>query len=169
MSGSKISCLHCKAQFYSSAAQPKCGVCDKAFCPNCNACECTNFKVQITKKNQSIGLKDIITIKENQLIEISATLSPLKGQTPVTTKNGNVLKTEFELSDDHQKIPLIIWGPVPEKLFPYRYEYTNFVFSGLKKKVFNGKPVLVASRTTKYYVNNLKMKPLDYFLSQSAY
>ena len=165
---SKISCLHCKALFYSTN-QSICGVCDKAFCPNCNSCGCTNSRTVLqTKKSPQISLKEINNINENQVIEISATLSPLIGQTPVITHNGNILKTEFELSDDHQKIPLIIWGPVPEKLFPYRYEYTNFVISGLKKKIFNGKPTLVASKSTKYYVNNLKMRPLDYFLSQSA-
>lgn len=58
------------------------------------------------------NLKDLKQLKENQNLEITATLSPLIGQTPVPTKNGSILKTEFELSEDHEKVPLIIWGPV---------------------------------------------------------
>lgn len=167
MSKGKITCSRCKAQYYSKN-KLTCGVCDQPFCPNCNACECTTIST-ITKlqKKQIVTLKDLQQVKENQILEISATLSPLKGQTPVPTKNGILLKTEFELSEDHQKVPLIIWGPVPEKLFPTRYEFTNITISGLKKKNFNDKIMLVASKATKYYQNSLRTKSLDYFISES--
>ena len=168
MSRNKISCSYCKAIFYKSN-QATCGTCGKTFCPNCNACECTSRQSEFSRKIKNIGLKDAITLKENDIVEITATLSPLKGQSPVNTPTGTILKTEFELSDEHTKVPLIIWGPVPEKLFPFRYEYTNFVFSGLKKKNFNNKTVLVASKSTRYYANSLKVKPLDFFISESLY
>ena len=169
MSKNKIMCLKCKAQFYSSY-KPVCGTCDKPFCPNCSSCKCTNSSLSLASHSKRVlQLKDINKIHEDQVVEVNATLSPLIGQTPTQTSNGIVLKTEFELTDDHQKVPLVIWGPVPERLFPYRYEYSNLTISGLKKRVFNGKPVLIASKQTKYFVNNLRTKPLDYFISESVY
>ncbi len=167
MSQSKITCLNCKAQFYSNN-KIVCGVCDKPFCPNCNTCNCTYVSNTLnSKKKLIISLRDLEKVKENQILEITAILSPLIGQTPVPTTKGIILKTEFELSEDHQKVPLIIWGPVPEKIFQTRYEFTNITISGLRKKSFNGKISLVATKTTKYYSNNLKTKSLDYFISES--
>ena len=168
MKNGKITCFRCKAQFYFKN-QPLCGTCNKTFCPNCQSCECSklNFSLNLQKK-QVIMRKDIDQISEVQLLDIKSMISPLKGQTPIKTQKGPLLKTEFELSDDHVKVPLIVWGPVPEKLFPYRYEFTNLTISGLKKKIFNGTTTLVASKRTKYYLNTLKTKSLDYFISESV-
>lgn len=168
MKNGKITCFHCKAQFYFKN-QSLCGTCNKPFCPNCQSCQCTKFSYSLNqKKRQVVTLKEINQLPEGQPLEITALISPLKGQTPIKTQNGPLLKTEFELSDDHIKFPLIVWGPVPEKLFPYRYEFTNLTISGLKKKIFNGTTVLVASKSTKYYLNTLKTKSLDYFISESV-
>ena len=167
MKKGKIICFKCKAQFYSNN-KSLCGTCNKPFCPNCNACDCTNIiRSERMRQKQITSLKELNQASEDQILEISATMSPLIGQSTISTKEGKLLKTEFELSDDQVKIPFIIWGPVPEKLFPYRYEFTNLTISGLKKKSFNGTTILVASKGTKYYLNNLKTKPLDYFISQS--
>ena len=169
MTKTKNTCNICKAQYYATN-QLKCGICDTTFCPNCSSCSCTSSRSsQNALKKQVINLKDLNQVKESQVLEINATLSPLIGQTPIATQNGTILKTEFELSDDHQKVPLIIWGPVPEKLFSFRYEFTNLTISGIKKRIFNGKQVLIASKSTKYYINNLKTKSLNYFISESIY
>lgn len=169
MKKNKIICRQCKAGFYPTN-QPVCGTCDKPFCPNCSACSCNvTLNNQFLRKKTLINLQDINRINEGQILEINATLSPLIGQTPTHTHQGVILKTEFELLDDNQKIPLVIWGPVPEKLFPFRYEYSNITISGLKKKIFNGKPILVASKLTKYFINNTRTKPLEYFISESSY
>lgn len=167
MKHGKIVCKNCKAQFYSTN-KTLCGICGKPFCPNCNACSCTTISIsEIKKPKHLVSLKELNQVSENQLLEISAVLSPLIGQSPVSTKEGMLLKTEFEISEEQVKIPLIIWGPVPEKLFPFRYEFTNLTISGLKKKSFNGKTTLIASKGTKYYLNNLRTRSLDYFISQS--
>ena len=169
MSNNKIICVSCKALFYASN-KTVCGICDEPFCPNCSACKCTNIQdAGTTQKKIQMNLKDINTVKENQILQISSTISPLIGQTPISTSKGTLLKTEFELSDDNHKIPLVIWGPVPEKLFPYRYEYTNITIIGLKRKLFNGKTILVASKNTKYFINSLKTKPLEYYISELIY
>lgn len=169
MTKTKITCVSCKAQFYATE-KAICGICDEPFCPNCSACKCTNIsKSGFSQTKVQASLKDINNVKDSQILQISATISPLIGQVPISTSNGTLLKTEFELSDDSQKVPLIIWGPVPEKLFPYRYEYTNITIVGLKRKVFNGKSVLVASKNTKYFINSLKTRTLEYYISELIY
>ena len=121
MTKTKSTCNICKAQYYPTN-QPICGICDTSFCPSCSSCKCTSSRsTQNALKKQVISLKNLNQVKEGEVLEINATLSPLKGQTPITTQNRTVLKTEFELSEDHQKVPLIIWGPVPEKLFSFSF------------------------------------------------
>ena len=168
MNKNKLKCRQCKAQFYP-ANQAICGICDNPFCPNCSACACTLEVPLVSAKKIIINnIKDLNSIYDDQLIEITTNLSPLIGQTPIQTQQGVILKTEFEITDENQKIPLIIWGPVPEKLFPYRYEFTTLTISGLKKGIFKGKPILIASKETKYFINNLKTKSLEYFISESV-
>ena len=165
----KNSCHYCKAQFFPKN-RPICGTCDKTFCPNCSSCKCTFISKNqqtISKKIKSIELNKINTIKDGELLEISGTLSPLIGQKPIVTENGRVLKTEYEFSDETGKINLIVWGPVPEKIFPYRYEFSDLTIQGIKKTIFNGKPLLVVNKSTKFYLNTTKFKKLNYFLSEA--
>jgi hypothetical protein len=161
-------CLHCKAQYYPNNLSI-CGTCDKNFCPNCGSCKCLNKISHLdTNKIQSLSIKDVDKANEMQTLEISASITPLIGQIPITTKKGLILKTEFELFEGKHKLPLIIWGPVPEKIFATRYEFNEVTISGLKKRVFNGKTVLIASKNAKYHVNTSKMRSLEFFISQTS-
>ena len=165
MSSLKIQCHNCKATFYNKN-QILCETCETAFCPNCSSCDCTR-NIQY-KKIHTITTDKINTVHESDLLELNGTLSPLIGQEPVQTKQGKILKTEFEFSDENGKIPITVWGPVPETIFPMRYEYIrNITFQGVKKKIIKGKPVINILKSTKIFINSFKTRSLEYFLSEA--
>ena len=165
MNTQKSSCGTCKASFYSNSVP--CSICERKICPQCNNCDCS-----ISSVKQIRTLKQIVDLDSKDKFlsfEITGSLSPLLGQEPVKTKDGsNLIKTKYEFSDDTGKLPLTIWGPVPEIIFPYRYEYVNNItISGVKVKKFKGNLGLSFSKTSKVFLNTFKTKNLNYFLSEA--
>ena len=73
MNNNKLKCRQWKAQFYSSN-QAICGTCDKPYSPNCSGCACAlgNYPTS-TKKKIIANLKDITSISEDQIVEITTT------------------------------------------------------------------------------------------------
>ena len=117
----------------------------------------------------SISTTEINSVPENTLLELNGTLSPLIKQEPVLTGNGKkILKTVFEFSDESGKIPLTVWGPVPESIFPFRYEYIrNITFQGVIKKKVNGLSVINLLKSSKIFISSFRSKNLNFFLSEA--
>jgi hypothetical protein len=103
--------------------------------------------------------------RQNADFEITGTLSPLKRQKPITTTKGSFLISEFEFSDDSGKIPLVIWGPVPPELFPYRYEFIRTItISGVRVKQFKMQNQLNLQKSAKFFIHQHKAKSLVAYL-----
>lgn len=169
MMSKKLNCFNCQASYYSKN-QESCGICNTNACPNCLNCDCTKSSVykKQTAKVHTSKVINVCDFKDHDLLELNGTLSPLISQEPIKTNNGKLLKTEFEFNDETGKIEITCWGPVPLKLFPYRYEYCDIILHGVKKKLHKGKPVVTILKSTKIFVNNFKSKNLSYYLSEAV-
>lgn len=108
------------------------------------------------------------TTGEGYNLEVSGTLSPLVGQRPVKTRSGMKLVSEFEFEDETGKVTLVFWGPVPTVLFPHRYEFVDVTIRGVRVKHYNEQKQLVAQRNSRIALNQLRSKPLAFFLGQPA-
>lgn len=165
-------CGNCRAKF-SSINIPTCAICTRLFCPECGGCECTRRTIQKSAKYEyrsfkPLKISEINFHEKSENLEINGTLSPLIRQKPVNTVYGKLLISEFEISDETGKLPLIIWGPVPAELFPTRYEYIQLIIKGIKTKVFNNQLQLHLQKNANISINQIRNKPLLVFLEGTA-